>query len=331
LKSPESFWKTSLVLGLAGLVIFSQPGNSEARSKAGRTVSELEHPQGWGEATDENVGAQGNSLVGENLTGHRRIGTAPAEGAPSEPKNENSNHILGASESMDKLFPMGTPTPESDSVSREIKGLIHDLGGESHQRQHAVERLSQIGNRAVPSLLLALKDPYAFTRVGALAALANIRDKATIPAMERLLDDRGYQVRGEAAKSLGLMRSKDSLPKLVACLEDKEPRVRREAVIALGKLKIANARDALISALQTTSHADVRQQAAQELSAFPGSEAVEALLQCTRSTDRKLCVFAIHALGEIGDPAARERLSELSQYTDPAIRSEAVNALKELE
>jgi hypothetical protein len=327
--------KTAACLA-AGLLLLSQSPAAEARTKTGRTASELEQPQTWGEPSSEGATPAGNTSGSQSgLPADRR----DAPGRPRLPgpnmgdagSGEKPRRDLGASETMDRLFPLGTPTPEKDELSKEIRIWIHDLGGESHQRQNAIERLSATGERAVPFLLQALKDPYPYSRVGALAALANIRDKAVIPAMERLLTDRAYEVRAEAAKSLGSMKSRDSLAKLAVCLEDRELRVRREAVIALGKLKNAAARDRLVGALQTTTHEDVRQQAVQELSAFPGPETVEALLQATHGRDLVLCVFAIRSLGEVGDLAARSRLIELTRHRDRAVREEAVTALKSLE
>jgi hypothetical protein len=329
--------KNYSVFILAGLLALSQYYPAQARTKTGRTAAELEHPQTWGETSEENGGNQGNTRGAQNtapaesVTGQSRPWAQDSEGAGTATGPDKAEHTLGASETMDRLFPMGTPTPEKDGLSKEIKLWIHDLGGESHQRQHAVEQLSQTGNRAVPFLLQALQDPYAYTRIGALAALANIREKSAVPTIERLLKDRSYEVRAEAAKSLGIMRSRSSLSKLSECLEDREARVRREGVIAIGRLKMADARDLLISALQTTTHLDVRQQAVQELSSFPSPETVEALLHCTHGQDLKLCIFAIRSLGEIGDPAARPRLVELSHHRDRAIREEAVNAIKGLE
>lgn len=322
---------------LVFFLILTQTPKLEARVKTGRTAAELARPQTWGEAPEDNADSIGNTPASQGSPWERpkpegfRAPNPSLDSVRPAPGDEKSGHTLGASESMDKLFPLGTPTPEAQESQKEIKQWIHALGGESHQRQNAVERLSAAGKTAVPDLLAALKDSYAYTRVGALAALANIRDKSALPAMERLLKDRAYEVRAEAAKSLGTMKSRDSLTKLLLCLEDKEGRVRREAVIALGKLKSETARDSLISALQTTTHRDVRQQAVQELSAFSGPEAVEALLHCTHGEDLQLCVFAIRALGEIGDPAAQERLNELSQHRDRAIREEAVRALQNLE
>jgi hypothetical protein len=315
---------------------FLLSGQAEARTKVGRTAAELEKTQTWGEAPEDTAAAQGTTKEANTLASrkkrHGRGKAGEAGNEPgSEPVAEQSKRTLGASESMDKLFPVGTPTPEKDPLAREITEWIHDLGGESHQRQNAIERLSTVGTRTVPYLRQALKDPYKYRRVGALAVLANFRDKSVIPDIEHLLGDPASEVRVEAVKSLGEMKSKGSLSKLSERLWDRELRVRREAAMALGRLKTADARDALVSALETSEYMDVRQQAAQELSDFLGEEAVNALLKATRDSDIKLCAYAVHSLGEIGAVAARPRLEELSRHRDRFIREEAVDALKNLE
>jgi len=303
--------------GLIGLMVLGWvTSGAQARTQKGTTAAELGKQQEWGEAPEDV--APGSH-------------EAPAKANPyASPGGEKPARKLGESETLNRLFPVGTPTPERDPMGREIAEHIRALSGESHQRQKAIERLATLGKPAVPALRKALRDAYKFTRIGALSALGYIRDKTTAPDIERLLGDPSSEVRTEAVKSLGLMKYKFSLPKLTILLGDSEPRVRRELAIALGRIRGDQSRQALIRCLQDPVP-DVRCQAAQELPVFESADTVEALLAATYDTDIKTCGFAIRALGEIGDASAGPRLRVLARSRDRFIRDEALNALQNLQ
>jgi len=242
-----------------------------------------------------------------------------------EPKR--APRALGASETIDQMFPVGPPTPEKDPLGREIREKIHDLGAEPHRRQKAVERLAVIGVPAVPALRAALRDSYPFTRIGALNALGYIRAPESVPDIENLLQDPEPDVRAEAAATLGRMRVSASTRAVADLLHDPDMRVKRTAIIALGRFRTPIAREMLIGALKSQD-VEIRRQAAQELSAFQNRSVVDALLQATYDLDPKTCGYAVRSLGEIGDPAAVDRLKALSQKSNRFIREEARDALQ---
>jgi hypothetical protein len=285
-----------------------------ARTRQGKTAGELSQTQTWGEAPEDAA----PTPVG---------GLSPA--VPTPAKGAKPARRLGESETLNKLFPVGSPTAAQDSLADEIKEKIHQLGGERHESQEAVERLAVIGKPVVPALVRALAGDYKFTRAGALSALGYIRDPAALPGIQAALDDPAYEVRMEAIKTLGLMQHRDSVPRLAAKLSDPEPRVRRELSAALGRIRGDEARDLLLRGLHDKSP-EVRRQVAQDLSAFPDPATVSALLAATRDADLKTCGFAIRALGEIGDAAARPRLEELTRSHDRFIQAEARTALQSL-
>lgn len=304
-------WLAGCAAGIFVFGLLAAPPASQGRTLKGRTSGELSRTQEWGEAPDDGGAASRATPSARSVSGSK------------------TSRRLGESETLNRLFPVGSPTADPDPQGREIRRLIHLLGGERHESQAAVERLTVIGLPAVPALRDALRDRYKFTRVRALNALGYIRDRDSAPCVEALLNDPAYEVRAEAVKTLGLMKHKPSLAVLTEKSEDPEPRVRRELATALARLRNDEARRALIRLLADRS-AEVRRQAAQEMSAFSDSTAVEALLSATHDSDPKTCGFAARALGEIGDAAARARLRELSQSQDRFIRREALQALQNI-
>lgn len=286
-----------------------------ARTAKGKTAAELSRPQEWGEAPED---------AAPVMPGDKPAAPTAAPSAGGTPTRK-----LGESETYNRLFAQGTPTPDRDPLGREIAEKIRMLGGERHESQAAVERLALIGPRAVPALCGALHDRFKLTRVGALNALGHIRDRESAAAVETCLSDPAYEVRAEAVKTLGLMRRRESVPRLAERLADPEPRVRRELATALGRIRDEAALGQLAACLRDRS-AEVRRQAAQELSAFSEPAAVSALLEATRDPDPKTIGFAARSLGEIGDAAARPRLQELTRHRDRFIQEEARKALQSL-
>lgn len=285
---------------------------SEARTQKGRTAADLSRIQEWGEAPEVPAGD-----------------TVPAR-SPSSVKPAPSERTLGESETLNKLFPTG-PTPEDpDVLDKEISLRVHQLGTESHESQKAVERLAAIGKPALPALRDALRSDYKHTRVGALRVLGLLRDPGSTSAILDRLQDRAPEVRSEAVKTLGAMRSGPATAtRIAALLSDPSVRVRREVPAALARIRSGSARAGLISALHDRSP-EVRRQAAQELTAFNDAVTVQALLAATRDPDPKTVGFAVRSLGEIGDPAVRSRLQELTRSQDRFVREEAATALRSL-
>ncbi len=134
--------------------------------------------------------------------------------------------------------------------------------------------------RAVPALVLALRDSVASVRGNALRALGTIGVPGCTEPMLRLLDDEERWVRNTALRSLaelgapevidealalledpdawtriatleslGILGSSEALPAIIGQMHDDEPHVRRAAVVALLKIGSPQARDALTQAL----------------------------------------------------------------------------------
>lgn len=140
--------------------------------------------------------------------------------------------------------------------------------------------------------------------------------------------DRGLVVR--AADALAKSGAPEAAADLAPLLQHEEEWIRMGAAHALGRLDDTAATEALLEALQDSAYAVVNA-ALVGLSRQGAAAAYEpalALLEDARAEVRK---HAAHALGQIGDPRARERLRHVSRDDpDSGVRFMATRALDEL-
>jgi HEAT repeat protein len=123
-----------------------------------------------------------------------------------------------------------------------------------------------------------------------------------------------------------------AVPALLKTLRDGNHLVRSSAAESLGKLGDAQAATPLIEILKDTEEdRDVRARAAEALGRLEAREAVQPLIAALDDIVWRTRYQAIVALGRIGDPAAREALSNAAQYDpDYPTRIAAQEALRGL-
>ncbi len=175
-------------------------------------------------------------------------------------------------------------------------------------------------------------------------------------AVERLLpclDAESSNVKRVAASLLGKLGAKEAAPKIATLLADKD--ARGGALQALGALKAVEAVPAIAELMRTADKERVRIACLGTLAAIGGDEALEAILSALsdkgaavrfgaqfalekmkaveplrarlNDADPRVRLHAIHALGRIADPAAREDLLALLASEDPIVRGFAAEAL----
>jgi len=130
-----------------------------------------------------------------------------------------------------------------DFIERALKN--HD---DAIIRNAAMEFYSQLGKRALTSLLRLLRDEDKEIRIFAANLLGDIRDKeATGPLIERL-EDPDVNVRMAAAEALGKIGDASAISALSKALHD-EPWVAMAAIRSLGEIGGDNALEILYDAL----------------------------------------------------------------------------------
>lgn len=97
------------------------------------------------------------------------------------------------------------------------------LGGLTGDDEVAAVTVKQIRNQILPTLKLALKDPFYDARAAALIALGKVGDKTQpelIDDIKSLLGDKARQVRESACLGLGILGSKDAIPILLEVMNN---------------------------------------------------------------------------------------------------------------
>lgn len=150
-------------------------------------------------------------------------------------------------------------------------------------------------------------------------------------------DSRWYVVRN-AAELLGEMRVQEAEPDLTRLLEHRDDRVRTAATAALAKLGPRTAAKEVRGALRDAAP-EQRQRAADALVLHRTASSVDSLVRAfDREADARVQMAMLTALGQIGTPAAVEKLSEvartdrglLARNLPTPIRVAAVHALGEV-
>ena len=165
------------------------------------------------------------------------------------------------------MQPASSPRSENRAIAPLIALLRED---DSDVQWRSAFALSLIGEPAVDSLILALKDRNWWVRVRAVWALGEIRDKRAVEPLIQSVNDQDWYVRWSAADALGKIGDKRAALCLGKALKEADSFVQVPATWALGKL---------------------------------GSNApVEDLILSLKNSDWYVRWGAADALGNIGDP-----------------------------
>jgi HEAT repeat protein len=219
----------------------------------------------------------------------------------------------------------GWLTPRNPDINelkehRDFHGLILALRHTNLDTQwKAAEALGELGQEAVDYLLEALISGNKDIRLGAIEALGEIRDPATVNPIMALLGDGDNEIRWEAALALGEIGDLSAIRPLERILRDQDRYVRYGAALALEKLgwKPSDPQEA---AYQLVGRQDW------DGAAGLGKEAIPALSLALKDKDRDIRMEAVRTLGEIGDEAAIPPIYTALRDSDGEVRWEAVCA-----
>jgi hypothetical protein len=203
---------------------------------------------------------------------------------------------------------------------RDIPGLIRALSWRDPDVQSdAVHALGDIGPEAVGPLVLVLKRKNRNLRLGAIGALAEIRDPGAVSALADMMKDPGSEVRWQAATALGEMGSHEAVAPLLRGLEDPDKYVRYGSAISLVKNGYQPSGDTgwawYYAALQDWDRLKTME-----------SSALAPLFNLLRDTDSDVRVHAVKVLGEIGNRDAGPALIRSLGDADRQVRWEAALA-----
>jgi HEAT repeat protein len=127
--------------------------------------------------------------------------------------------------------------PAAGEVVPALLRLFEEVALPNFRAQTAADiALREMGEAAVPGLIIGLKDPDFYVRRAAARALGMKAWPAAVPALAAALNDPEQLVRRAAAQALGWPMAAEAVPALVAHLEDPDLHVRRAIAEALGNI-----------------------------------------------------------------------------------------------
>jgi HEAT repeat protein len=180
--------------------------------------------------------------------------------------------------------------------------LIHDLQSNAQiQRQAVVARI--LGERkalqAVPPLINALKEPEP-VRLSAARALGKIRDPRAVPALIVLLKDDYPEIREAAARALGELNDSRAIQPLLAAMKAGNE-AAGPALASIGEPAVP----ALVASL---AEADGSRAAVQALIKI-GKPAARPLIEAFTAYTDAAQISVARALAEIDDPRVTDALN----------------------
>lgn len=183
----------------------------------------------------------------------------------------------------------------------------------------------------------ALSDEDGYVRAAAADALGQIGDARAVEpliAAMQYRDDRTYEdsedteARCNAAKALGKIGDVKALDDLLRVACDQDMLLASYAIDSLGMLGEERAIPTLVAALKI-SDMDVPKAACSALKKF-GTRAVLPLIESLESAKGYWRVYAVKALGSIGDPRATTTIKALLTDEDESMGYHAAAALEQV-
>ena len=176
---------------------------------------------------------------------------------------------------------------------------LHTLGDSSETESHRVYAANALGEflsgSGVPALSAAvLGDESALVRKAAVAGLERLNSSGANGELGLALGDGDADVRLAALHAATRINSFTDVASVVALISDSSALVRRRSAETLGVMKAADA----VAGLMALGSPD-------------------------QESDTAVRAAAIWALGQIGDPAARDVIAAAQQDDDASVRSAA--------
>ncbi len=194
-------------------------------------------------------------------------------------------------------------------------------------RRNAVEALGNIGSdKAVESLILALKDSDDYVGWNAADALGKIGSDKAVKSLILALKDSDDYVRRKAAEALGKIGSDKAVKSLILALKDSDDYVRWNAADVLGKIGSDKAVKSLILALKDSNY-NVRWNAAKALGKIGSDKAFKSLILALKDSNYSVRRKAAEALGKIDSDKAFESFILALKDSNYSVRRKAAEAL----
>jgi beta-lactamase regulating signal transducer with metallopeptidase domain len=197
------------------------------------------------------------------------------------------------------------------------------------QQAAALQRGTQ-GDFETLVRMLQMEDPDM--REHAASALGQTGDeRAVLPLVEVIHNDRVAAVREHACEALGVLGDARALAPLVEVMRsDPDRRVREHAASAVGQLRDPRSYETLLEIMHGSDTEAVRAHAAEALGLSGDPRALEPLLSALQDGSAQMRMHAAIGLGELEDPRAEAALRQAEDDPDSQVRRAAREALRKI-
>ncbi|HZC68770.1 MAG TPA: HEAT repeat domain-containing protein [Nitrospirales bacterium] len=191
-----------------------------------------------------------------------------------------------------------------------------------HRREAAIT-LGEMGDeRAIPHLIVALRDSEWNVREAAEDALAQIGSPAVEPLIKAL---REYQIRKFVIKILGKIKDERVLDPLFAQFRNEEFKdAAAQALVEVGQPAVER-----LTAVLNDKDKNVRKHAIIALGDIGVTECVDLLIEATKDEEWEVRLAAIAALDKIGDARGKPAIKALMKDPDFVVQMRAERIILE--
>ncbi len=207
-----------------------------------------------------------------------------------------------------------------------VIALVHSLYQDKDKKPTDIpDLLKEMGDLAIPALILALHYPEESVRCAAANILHKIKAKEAVPALLECCDDPSWKVRKALIEALGEIGIVESIPGLVKALKDKHAGVRLEATKALGKVQSPKILPCLLSLLKDPSW-EIRKEAVESMAKF--QEEANSYLAIALDNDSLVVrKIAARILAQVASKESIPYLKKAIGDQDISVRERCVMAL----
>ncbi|NUM37488.1 MAG: HEAT repeat domain-containing protein [Candidatus Brocadiae bacterium] len=207
-----------------------------------------------------------------------------------------------------------------------VIALVHSLYQEKDKNHKDIpELLKEMGDLAIPALILALHYPEESVRCAAANVLQRIKAKESVNALLECSDDPSWKVRKALIEALGEIGIVEAIPGLVKALKDKHAGVRLEATKALGKVQSPKILPCLLSLLKDPSW-EIRKEAVEAMAKFK-EEANPYLANALGNDSLVVRKIASRLLVQVATKEAIPALKKAIEDQDISVRERCLMAL----
>ncbi|MCK5685963.1 HEAT repeat domain-containing protein [bacterium] len=207
-----------------------------------------------------------------------------------------------------------------------IKPLAGALKNKNEDiRYWAIRILGELGSIGLDPLILLLEKGTKDMRILAAEAVGETKDERAVPYLIKVLSDKSWSVRKNAAKSLEKL-GEVAVPDLTKELSNKNPDVQYWIVKILGNLGKYAVKE-IISSLNDED--SLSRYGAEKIFEYMGKIAVEPLIEILKFGKKEMRKNAAEALGNTNDVRAIPMLIDALKDESWFVRKNAASALEE--